>query len=926
MKKVSFLLRQTISNVVWLTIISVLLIVGLCQANHISKSGYIMEIFPFSSRLLLVVQSTSATCLMSFILLNIQRDFTIFLSVDSPLEKTEKIIEIIMRELFSRTGIMLMALSGFFAVASWVGAQESGSFLTLFGYVTLANIGNWNTVSLVASDFQYPMTVLVSTSISLMLFSLSVALIVMFVYLLTFVDKLARVRKFVSNVIHIVGGIPFILPLLFFRTLYYNEVLQLNAIFQHSGVKAQSAYLGTEGFIIGVTTAGLFLGAQVASTLCLWLDSVELRILNSASYRLSELNGRTLFEQMWREGLWLSYRQEFLQMLLSGFAAIMLTDFLSGALLETLVILSRGDVPTMFSLYPSLGSILFYTEMVSPIGWLAFELNSPTFMVSLMMALLVSLLIVARIPVMKQSSYILSTSNGLGNLYLPNGKMLTYGVSLGNGWTKMGGINYVLGESGTGKTTYMRAIQNLYQTESIAIPQDPDSYFPSDMSVADVTNWVVGTDETRLKHVEEILRKTKDERILNTLQDVLTPVGLLSRGERQRFLFALAWSKVKCRIPNPKDSEKSVKTFVFMDEFTSAQDHIRASLMWDEINATLQQSNAKENCHVFIATHDPESLKKHRWYKPENRTFWFSKSVDNQPAKAHRLLLGPELTQDTTVTEFNKQSTPFDDFASNLLQMEEFEKKGSNVSSKTSGNSDILSYKFPEKGISLGPNTLKNQSCNNNQLRIYPKSLYLLQGPSGMGKSTLMGKIIQHALQNNHTTIGWIPQDPGRAFPPSMTVAEALLMDMYATDKNGVDKAEEAAKLMGYQKTDVDFWHRPVSTLSEGQRQRVCIAREYLRLSQTKTKSLMMLDEPFGSLDPKNHVSIMKDLTTWATKEINRSLFMISHTPNIEKGIADNMSVFEWTIRPPNNADLDDEKQEENKDNQWQKWKWYAFN
>jgi hypothetical protein len=181
--------------------------------------------------------------------------------------------------------------------------------------------------------------------------------------------------------------------------MYYNEVLQINAVFQHSTVKAQSAYLGTEGIIIGITTAGLFLGFQVASTLCLWLDSVEMRVKQSANYRLAKLNGRSLFEQMSREGLWLGYRQELLQMLLSGFAAIMLTDFLSGALLETLVILTKGgDIPTMFSLYPSLGSMLFYTEMVSPIGWLAFDLNSPTFMVSLMIGALVTLLIVARIP------------------------------------------------------------------------------------------------------------------------------------------------------------------------------------------------------------------------------------------------------------------------------------------------------------------------------------------------------------------------------------------------------------------------------------------------------------------------------------------------------------------------------------------------
>ena len=96
----------------------------------------------------------------------------------------------------------------------------------------------------------------------------------------------------------------------------------------------------------------------------------------------------------------------------------------------------------------------------------SFDLNSPTFMVSLMMGALVTLLIVARIPTVRQSSHIVATENDdLGDLYLPNGRMLTSGVSLGNGWTELSGINYVLGESGTGKTTYMRALQNGFRAK-----------------------------------------------------------------------------------------------------------------------------------------------------------------------------------------------------------------------------------------------------------------------------------------------------------------------------------------------------------------------------------------------------------------------------------------------------------------------------
>ena len=64
-----------------------------------------------------------------------------------------------------------------------------------------------------------------------------------------------------------------------------------------------------------------------------------------------------------------------------------------------MILTKGGDIPTMFSLYPSLGRkyVVLHGDGVSS-RWLAFDLNSPTFMVSLMMGALVTLLIVARIP------------------------------------------------------------------------------------------------------------------------------------------------------------------------------------------------------------------------------------------------------------------------------------------------------------------------------------------------------------------------------------------------------------------------------------------------------------------------------------------------------------------------------------------------
>jgi DNA repair exonuclease SbcCD ATPase subunit len=96
-----------------------------------------------------------------------------------------------------------------------------------------------------------------------------------------------------------------------------------------------------------------------------------------------------------------------------------------------------------------------------------------------------------------------------------------------------------------------------------------------------------------------------------------------------------------------------------------------------------------------------------------------------------------------------------------------------------------------------------------------------------------------------------------------------------------------------------------------------------------------MLDEPFGSLDPKNHVKIMEQLSEWANgmyfdgnknNNVSRALLMISHTPDIEQSIAvsKGLNNVEWEIKPEkrsNQKDHDETKEDSHKEN----WDWYHF-
>ena len=176
----SFLFGQVISNLVLLSIAGVLFFTGLSQASHIPQSDYMVELFPLSTFVLLCTQFLGAFCLFGFVFLNVVRDFQIFNSVKSSESKPVGLIAIVKRELVSRTGLMLLALGGFLGVAI---SDRRPRIWFCRDIVAVCGIGKyWKLERTIfgTSDFQYPMTVMVATSIGLMLFSLSVAIVFTF--------------------------------------------------------------------------------------------------------------------------------------------------------------------------------------------------------------------------------------------------------------------------------------------------------------------------------------------------------------------------------------------------------------------------------------------------------------------------------------------------------------------------------------------------------------------------------------------------------------------------------------------------------------------------------------------------------------------------------------------------------------------------
>ena len=170
-----------------------------------------------------------------------------------------------------------------------------------------------------------------------------------------------------------------------------------------------------------------------------------------------------------------------------------------------------------------------------------------------------------------------------------------------------------------------------------------------------------------------------------------------------------------------------------------------------------------------------------------------------------------------------------------------------------------------------------------------PGELIVLSGPSGCGKSTLLREIAEGRLVS--VELGYVMQDPSRALPAEMPVHEAL----------GARKPDEQLLRRWFGNgLDEEMLSRPVGALSEGERHRALLAGEVMRLERSAARvHLLLLDEPFGALDPEAHSRLMDALLSWLRAQPQRNAaVLVSHSPLVDLGLARAASVpaKEWTI------------------------------
>ena len=154
-----------------------------------------------------------------------------------------------------------------------------------------------------------------------------------------------------------------------------------------------------------------------------------------------------------------------------------------------------------------------------------------------------------------------------------------------------------------------------------------------------------------------------------------------------------------------------------------------------------------------------------------------------------------------------------------------------------------------------------------------PGSLTAVVGPNGSGKSTLLKSIMgllplaggQLTVSRSAGRIAYLPQvvEIERNFP--INVRDCVCLGCWPLKRawGGIDgqqlqRVDAALQEVGLQ----GFEHRPISSLSGGQLQRVLFARLLVQ-----NADLILLDEPFNSIDSRTTAALLRIIAGWHEKK-----------------------------------------------------------
>ena len=195
----------------------------------------------------------------------------------------------------------------------------------------------------------------------------------------------------------------------------------------------------------------------------------------------------------------------------------------------------------------------------------------------------------------------------------------------------------------------------------------------------------------------------------------------------------------------------------------------------------------------------------------------------------------------------------------------------------------------------------KTVAISDIDLEIREGELLAIIGRSGCGKSTLlriMAGLVQPTrgsvlLHDNPVTappedLTVVFQEYGRSLPPWKTVLSNVAFGLFATslDRKGkFDRALSCLETVGLAKyADFYPWQ-----LSGGMQQRVALARALVRKSR-----ILLLDEPFGSVDAQSRLELQDELLRlW--ESFGMTAVIVTHDIDEAIYLADRVCVMRGT-------------------------------
>ncbi|MDH3001046.1 phosphonate ABC transporter ATP-binding protein [Chelonobacter oris] len=176
----------------------------------------------------------------------------------------------------------------------------------------------------------------------------------------------------------------------------------------------------------------------------------------------------------------------------------------------------------------------------------------------------------------------------------------------------------------------------------------------------------------------------------------------------------------------------------------------------------------------------------------------------------------------------------------------------------------------------------------------------VLLGRSGVGKSTLLRAIAgleKHAVQQGQIhfpqplKLAWLAQQ--NSLYPWLSIVDNVQLEQHL---NGTKNAETQAKAE-YLLTAVQMTphrHKPCYQLSDGQRQRVALARTLMQ-----DADLILMDEPFSALDAVTRLQL-QDLSCRLLA--GKTVLLITHDPQEAIRLGDRIYTLQNTPKPLSRA------------------------